>query len=93
MGSVLVLFCQSSLGTGTLTRALTVQDLTTKLKLKIAALKALPPDLQEEAAAEDDTPFPLNRQMFTHTPPIPGFQEQQQQASRRQGSRRLGTRQ
>ncbi len=48
-------------------------DLTTKLKLKLAAVAALPPHLRAAAEVPDDEPFPLNRRMWTLTPPIEGF--------------------
>ncbi|GAB4821890.1 hypothetical protein N2152v2_008936 [Parachlorella kessleri] len=62
------------------------RDLTTKLRLKEAAIAALPPELQAAAREPDYTPFPPNRQMFTDTPPIEGFGEAsktQQQTGRR----------
>lgn len=49
------------------------RDLTRKIKLKDAALAALPPKLREAAAQPDMTPFPLDRMVPTHTPPIKGF--------------------
>ena len=48
-------------------------DLTTKLKLKRAAVAALPPHLRAAAEVPDNELFPLNREMWTHTPPIEGF--------------------
>lgn len=45
-------------------------DLSTKLKLKQAAIAALPPELREAALIPDDTLFPVNRQIWTETPPI-----------------------
>ena len=62
------------------------RDLTTKLRLKEAAIAALPPELQAAAREPDYTPFPANRQMFTDTPPIEGFGEvakSQQQTGRK----------
>ncbi len=44
-------------------------DMSTKLKLKRAALSALPPSLRAAAAAEDLTPFPLTRHFLYDTPP------------------------
>lgn len=38
-----------------------------------AALAALPPKLREAADTADMTPFPLERMVPTHTPPIKGF--------------------
>lgn len=64
-------------------------DLSTKLKLKLAAVAALPPHLRAAAEVPDDEPFPLNRQMWNETPPIEGFgQDKVQQAA---GARKLGT--
>lgn len=57
------------------------KDLTVKIKLREAAIAALPEELQAAARLPDNEPFPANRQMWTLTPPIPGFQEQQQTAS------------
>ena len=48
-------------------------DMTTKLKLKLAAVAALPPHLRAAAEVPDLEPFPLNREMWTDTPPIEGF--------------------
>jgi hypothetical protein len=47
-----------------------------KIKLRDAAIQALPMDLQEEANTEDWALFPLDRQVFTEWPPIPGFNQQ-----------------
>lgn len=44
-------------------------DLHTKLQLKAAALKALPPALREHALKEDLEPFPLTRNVLYETPP------------------------
>ena len=41
--------------------------------LQEAALAALPPKLREAADKPDMTPFPLERMVPTHTPPIKGF--------------------
>jgi hypothetical protein len=41
--------------------------------LQEAALAALPPKLREAADTPDMTPFPLERMVPTHTPPIKGF--------------------
>lgn len=54
------------------------RDLTMKIKLREAAIDALPEELRAAARQPDNEPFPANRQMWTLTPPIPGFQEQQQ---------------
>ncbi|CAK0780001.1 hypothetical protein CVIRNUC_004910 [Coccomyxa viridis] len=60
-----------------------MSDLSIKIQLKKAALAALPEHLRKEAEkAQTDLP-PPNRQMFTWTPPIPGYTEQQGDASRR----------
>ena len=64
-------------------------DLSTKLKLKMAAIAALPPHLAAAAQVPDDELFPLNRQMFTDTPPIQGFG--QAPVAAQQGGRKLGT--
>lgn len=64
-------------------------DLTTKLKLKLAAIAALPPHLAAAAQVPDDELFPLNRQMFNDTPPIEGFG--QAPVAAQQGGRKLGT--
>lgn len=42
--------------------------LSAKLKLKQAALEALPPHLRAEAAKPDLALFPLNRQIWRETP-------------------------
>jgi hypothetical protein len=44
-------------------------DLGMKLKLKKAALQALPPGLRAAALQEDLTPFPLTRHFLYDTPP------------------------
>jgi hypothetical protein len=44
-------------------------DMRTKLALKTAALKALPPDLRKAAAEEDLAPFPLTRHFLYDSPP------------------------
>jgi hypothetical protein len=46
-----------------------MNDINTKIKLKRAAIAALPPDLQEAAKQEDVTPFPLTRHYYYQTPP------------------------
>ncbi|EIE19310.1 hypothetical protein COCSUDRAFT_58603 [Coccomyxa subellipsoidea C-169] len=60
-------------------------DLSVKLKLKKAALAALPEDLRELANRPETERVPLNRQMFTHTPPIPGFNQQSSVKKRKRG--------
>lgn len=49
--------------------------LTRLIKLRQAALDALPPELQEEARKPDFTLLPIERRVFTETPPIPDFQK------------------
>lgn len=44
-------------------------DMRTKLRLKLAALKALPPQLRAAAQEEDLTPFPLTRHFLYDSPP------------------------
>lgn len=66
-------------------------DLTGKLKLKQAAIAALPEGFLRDAALVEDTAFfPANRMMWTETPPVEDAAQQQVQA---QGSakRRIGT--
>ncbi|CAL8468293.1 g7833 [Coccomyxa elongata] len=60
-------------------------DLSIKLQLKKAALAALPEDLRKLADRLETERVPLNRQMFTHTPPIPGFNQQQRVGKRKRG--------
>lgn len=45
------------------------RDLSEKLALKRAALRALPPDLRRAASVEDLAPFPLTRNFLFDTPP------------------------
>lgn len=45
------------------------RDLHNKLRLKQAALAALPPELRAAAAEEDTTPFPLTRHFLYDSPP------------------------
>jgi hypothetical protein len=47
-----------------------------KIKLRDAAIQALPMDLQGEANTEDWALFPLDRHVFAEWPPIPGFNQQ-----------------
>lgn len=53
--------------------------LNIKLRLKLAAIEALPPDLKEAALVEDMSPFPVDRPVFTLTPPKAGYAEDQKQ--------------
>ncbi|KAI3435926.1 hypothetical protein D9Q98_001984 [Chlorella vulgaris] len=65
-------------------------DLTAKLKLKNAAVAALPPRLRAAAEVPDDELFPLNREMWTETPPIEGF-GQGTATMQQAGLKKLGT--
>ena len=68
------------------------RDMTTKLKLKQAAIAALPPRLREAALVPDYEPFPANREIWYATPPIEGYGE----ASKEQQlglERQIGTKQ
>jgi len=65
-------------------------DLTTKLKLKQAAIAALPPDLQAAAVVPDESLFPANRQIWTETPPVEKVEKGPTQ-TQRTGRRTLGT--
>ena len=66
-----------------------MQSITTKIKLKEAALAALPEELRAHAASPDHTDPPLSRRIPPHSAPIPGFQNQQQTTTR--PGRRIGT--
>ena len=45
-----------------------------KLDIQQAAVAALPPDLRRRAKSMEDVPLPpLDRRVWTLTPPIPGF--------------------
>ncbi len=66
------------------------RDLTTKLKLKEAAIAALPPELRAAAEVPDLAPFPANRQMWTETPPVEGFGEAAK-VQQQTGRKSLGT--
>ena len=44
------------------------------IKLRQAAIEALPEELQEAARKPDLTPAPLQRRIFTDTAPIPDYQ-------------------
>ena len=62
-----------------------------RIQLRDAAIAAMPEDLRRAARVPDYEPFPANRQMWTHTPPIVGYQEKQQSATAAkfaQGNRR-----
>ena len=52
------------------------------VKLRKAALAALPEALREEARQPDLTPFPVLRRVFTETAPIPGFQAEVRRTDR-----------
>jgi hypothetical protein len=67
--------------------------LTAKLKLKQAAVAALPDDLRAAALVPDLEPFPANRQIFTETPPVEvkadaGADKQQTRSKRSIGTKR-----
>jgi hypothetical protein len=66
-------------------------DLTAKLKLKLAAIEALPPNLRAAALVPDLEPFPSNRQIWTETPPSEEPSGAAQQASPGTTKRRIGT--
>jgi hypothetical protein len=70
-------------------------DLSMKLKLKQAAIAALPPDLRAAAMVPDLEPFPLNRWIWTETPPVEEEEDagarRQDQRQQRTGRRALGT--
>lgn len=68
------------------------QALSIKLKLKQAAIRALPLELRVEAEKDDDALPPMNRNMFTHTPPIPGYMDRRQEDTRQRSGRKIGTR-
>lgn len=55
-------------------------DLTNKIRLRDAALAALPAELRISAGEPDYTPFPTDRLVATHTPPIPGYGKSGQSA-------------
>ena len=56
------------------------KDLSTKLKLKKAAIAALPTQfLRDAAMVEDLAPFPAQRQVWTHTPAIPHWEERKKE--------------
>lgn len=45
------------------------------IKLRTAAVAALPEELQPAARRRDTTPFPVQRRVFTETAPIDDFQK------------------
>ena len=45
------------------------------IKARVAAVEALPAELQEEARKPDHTMLPIERRVFTETAPIPEFAE------------------
>ena len=51
---------------------------TQMIKVRDAAIAALPEELQLEAKKPDHTIVPIERRVFTETAPIPGFQEKLQ---------------
>ena len=65
-------------------------DLTTKLKLKQAAVAALPPRLRAAAEVPDFTPFPTNRLIWMDSPPIEGY-GQELEAMTGSGEQQIGT--
>eukprot|EP00899_Mesostigma_viride_P020792 jgi/Mesvir1/28714/Mv19684-RA.1 len=50
-----------------------MKDIANKLKLRDAALAALPPSLRRAASEPDFTPFPGKRLPITDTPPLPKY--------------------
>ncbi len=64
-------------------------DLSTKLRLKQAAVAALPPDLRAAAEVPDLAPFPANRRIWTESPPPE--EDAAGPARVEQGARRIGT--
>jgi hypothetical protein len=64
-------------------------DLSTKLRLKQAAVAALPPDLRAAAEVPDLAPFPANRRIWTESPPPE--EDAAGPARIEQGARRIGT--
>ena len=60
------------------------QDLKDKLALKMAAIAALPEELRQDCLTfEVSESPPLNRNIFTLTPPIPDFSKLQRQSARK----------
>ena len=51
------------------------RDIDLKIKLKWAAIQALPDELLNEALEPDTTLFPYERRVMTWTPPIPELEQ------------------
>ncbi|KDD74354.1 hypothetical protein H632_c1376p1 [Helicosporidium sp. ATCC 50920] len=66
-------------------------DLSAKLRLKNAALDALPKFLQPAAREPDLSPFPLNRNVWTATPPPEQTAVGAQKRERKARSHNIGT--
>jgi hypothetical protein len=67
-------------------------EFMTKVKLRDAALAALPESLREAAMAPDLTPFPSTRQVWMETPPHEkGDSKQVQQEDTDKRKRKIGT--
>jgi len=66
-------------------------DLTAKLKLKQAAVEALPPTLRAAAMVPDLAPFPANRQIWTETPPLEEGADSAGQKQQTRSKRSIGT--
>jgi hypothetical protein len=62
---------------------------STLLKLKKEAIAALPGKLQASALVSDMIPFPANRYMATHTPPIEGYIEKVRDAAKKYSVKKL----
>ena len=55
------------------------RDLNEKIRIKMAAIEALPAGATRDAAMVEDTDlFPLKRRLPSETPPIPGYYEEKQ---------------
>ena len=55
------------------------RDLNEKIRIKMAAIEALPAGETRDAAMVEDTDlFPLKRRLPSETPPIPGYYEEKQ---------------
>ncbi|KAJ7962511.1 Copper ion binding protein [Quillaja saponaria] len=59
---------------------------STLLRLKKEAIEALPEHLKAAALVPDLTPFPVNRFMATLTPPIEGYIEKINEATKKSSS-------
>ncbi|KAL1205355.1 hypothetical protein V5N11_011634 [Cardamine amara subsp. amara] len=57
------------------------------MKMRKAALEALPENLKKAALERDLTPFPANRGMATLTPPIEGYLEKLMNAAKKSSSK------